>query len=100
VVITDNAANNSNVRIEAALFSLSGGLKAEHYNTRPVSGTIHLVGGITQYQRGPVGTFSGSPPVIVSGFQKNYRYDSRLMVESPPFFPTTGSYEILSWYER
>lgn len=100
VIITDNAANNSNVRIEAALFSLSGGLKAQNYNTRPVSGTIHLVGGITQYQRGPVGTFSGSPPVINHGFQKNYRYDTRLMVDSPPFFPTTGSYEILSWYER
>ncbi len=100
VIITDNAANNNNVRIDASVFSLSGGFKAENYNTRPVSGTIHLLGGIIQHQRGPVGTFSGSPPTISTGFLKNYRYDSRFMVESPPFFPTTGSYEILSWYEK
>lgn len=100
VIITDNAANNSNVRIDASIFSLSGGLTAQNYNSRGVSGTLDLLGGIVQRQRGPVGTFSGSPPVINNGFQKKYRYDSRLMVESPPFFPTTGSYEILSWYEK
>jgi hypothetical protein len=56
-----------------------------------------MLGGIQQYQRGPVGTFSGSS--IVSGFRKNYRYDERLMIDSPPLYPTTGSYEVLSWYE-
>lgn len=100
VIITENAANNSDIRIDGSIFSRSGGLKADNYNGRPVSGTIHLLGGIIQYQRGPVGTFSGSPPVIDHGFQKKYRYDNRLMVDTPPYFPTTGSYEILSWYER
>ena len=100
VIISQNVANNSDIRIDGSVFSRSGGLKAENYNGRPVSGTINLLGGIIQYQRGPVGTFSGSPPVIEHGFQKRYRYDDRLMVDSPPYFPTTGNYEILSWYER
>ncbi len=100
IIITDNAANRSDVRIHAALFSLSGGLTAQNFRTRGPSGTIHLIGGITQHQRGPVGIFSGSPPRITNGFYKNYRYDERLMVDSPPFFPLTGSHEILSWYER
>jgi hypothetical protein len=100
IIITNNAANRSDIRIHAALFSLSGGLTAQNHNTRGPSGTIHLIGGITQHQRGPVGTFSGSPPRITHGFYKNYRYDERLMVDSPPFFPLTGSHEILSWYER
>lgn len=98
VIIANNAANNSDISVHASIFSRTGGFTAEDYNTRPVSGTIHLVGGIQQYQRGPVGQFlSGS--VIIHGFQKNYRYDERLMYEEPPFYPRTRNLEILSWYE-
>lgn len=100
VVVADNADNNNpanGVSLHATILSRSGGLKAENYNTRPAAGTLKLLGGVQQYQRGPVGTFSGS--TIVSGFRKNYRYDDRLMVSSPPLYPTTGSYEVLSWYE-
>lgn len=100
VVIADNS-NNTNpangVTLHASILTRSGGLKAENHNSRPISGTLTLVGGVQQYQRGPVGTFSGSG--IASGFQKNYRYDDRLMIDSPPLYPTTGSYEVLSWYE-
>jgi hypothetical protein len=46
-----------------------------------------------------VGTFSGTPPVLQNGFLKNYLYDDRLMFDAPPFFPTTGNYEIVSWFE-
>jgi len=58
---------------------------------------LNLRGGVQEYQRGAVGMFSGG--TITHGFQKNFRYDQRLMVDLPPFYPTTGSYEILSWYE-
>lgn len=100
VIIADNSNNNNpvkGVQIHASILSKSGGLKAENYNTRPVAGTLTLLGGVQQNQRGPVGTFGGGG--IVSGFQKNYRYDERLMIDSPPLYPTTGSYEVLSWYE-
>jgi hypothetical protein len=98
IIIANNAANNADIEVHASIFSRTGGFMAEDYNTRPVSGTIHLVGGIQQYQRGPVGQFlSGS--VIIHGFQKNYRYDKRLMYEEPPYYPRTRQLEILSWYE-
>ncbi len=99
VIVSDNANNNTaaGVTIQASILSRSGGLTAENYNTRPAGGTLTLLGGLQQYQRGPVGTFSGS--TIVSGFHKNYRYDTRLMVSSPPLYPSTGTYEVLSWYE-
>lgn len=97
VFVTDNAANNSDCRIDAAIFCLKGGLTAENYNTRPISGTLYLYGGVTQYQRGPVGTYSGT--TINHGFQKNYKYDNRLLVSSPPNYPMTGSFEIVSWLE-
>ena len=97
IVIAENAANNSDIRVQGALFSLTGGFTAENYNTRPLSGTIYLTGGIQQYQREPVGKYSGS--VLTNGFDKNIRYDNRLADMSPPYYPTTKNLEILSWYE-
>ncbi len=101
VLITDNPTNNSDIKIQAAIYAETGGFGAENYDTRPISGTIDIRGGITQNTRLPVGTFktSGINNYIVSGFQKNYRYDDRLMVASPPGFPNTGMFEIVSWYE-
>ncbi|MHB1686349.1 MAG: hypothetical protein ACYCVH_03115 [Ignavibacteriaceae bacterium] len=98
VYVTDNAANTNNVYIDASIFSQNGGFGAENYNTRPPSGTIYLVGGITQKNRSAVGTFGGDGE-IASGFYKNYQYDNRFMIVSPPFFPNTGGFEIVSWYE-
>ncbi len=101
VTITDNAANNSNVTIQAAIFCHKGGFNAQNHSSRPVAGKINLLGGIVQYQRGAVGTYSSSSgtPTISSGFLKNYRYDDRFYVDTPPFYPWTGGYSILSWRE-
>ena len=101
VLVTDNSANNSDIKIQASIYAQTGGFGSQNYATRPNSGTIYLYGGITQNNRLPVGTFnnSGSKNVIVSGFQKSYKYDNRLMVGSPPGFPNTGNFEIVSWYE-
>ena len=56
---------------------------------------LHLMGGIIQGKRGPVGTFSGTS--LVSGYNKDYHYDPRMVDYPPPFFPTTGQYDIKSW---
>ncbi|MCX6135073.1 MAG: hypothetical protein NTU47_14765 [Ignavibacteriales bacterium] len=98
IVITNNANNANDVTIQGALFSLKGGLGVEQYNNGDIRGRINLLGGISQKQRAAVGTLSGG--VVNSGFSKSYRYDDRMMNRNPPFYPTTGSYEILSWYER
>lgn len=102
VIITDNTANRSDVNIHAAIYSETGSFTAEKYNVRPVSGTIHLIGGITQKSRGPVGTFkttySGTTPK--TGFsEKDYKYDSRLLRMVPPYFPSTNTFKVLSWLE-
>ena len=97
IFITDNVANSHDINIHAAMFSQEKGFGSEHYSSRGPNGFINLLGGITQDSRMAVGTFSGS--TITSGFSKRYRYDSRLMVMSPPFFPGTGNFEVVSWYE-
>ena len=100
ILIADNTANSGqSIDIQASVFSRTGGFTAENYSTRGIEGTIRLLGGIQNNTRAPVGTFTGSPPHLVSGYLKNYLYDDRLMSDAPPFFPTTGQYEIVSWFE-
>jgi hypothetical protein len=97
VLITNNSANNTDVNIHGSIYIQDGGFGAEDYDTRPNSGTINLLGGIQQATRRAVGTFNSGG--IVSGFNKNYRYDNRFLISSPPGFPGTGKFEIVSWFE-
>jgi hypothetical protein len=97
-LITDNNSNKNDIQIHAAIYCETGGFGAENYSDRPPSGNIYLVGGITQMIRKAVGMFN-SDHVIVRGFSKRYKYDQRLMKSSPPAFPGTGGFEIVSWYQ-
>ena len=97
VLITDNTANHSDINIDASIFCEKGGFGADNYDKRPDSGDINLIGGIIQNTRQAVGTFNGSG--LKTGFAKRYAYDNRMMSISPPSFPGTGSYEIVSWLE-
>jgi hypothetical protein len=97
VLITENLANIFDINIHGSIYCENGGFGAENYSKRPVSGDINLIGGIIQDTRQPVGTFGKTG--IVSGFSKRYAYDNRLLISSPPSFPGTGSFEIVSWLE-
>jgi len=100
-IVSDNSNNDNplnGVNIEASILSRTGGLTAQNYTSRPVSGMLTLLGGIQQYQRGGVGTLNNNGG-IATGFNKSYHYDDRLRVSSPPQYPTTGSFQVLSWYE-
>jgi len=70
---------------------------AENYNSGSSSaqycegsqagrGCIYLTGGIIQRQRGAVGLTSGR------GYVKRYSYDSCVLEDPPPYFPTTGHF--------
>jgi len=100
--IKDTAYQNipaNGFTIQASMLSRTSGFGAENYDSRPVAGQINMLGGIQQYQRQAVGQLGGTPQHVVNGFGKNYRYDNRLLINSPPFYPTTGTYEVLTWYE-
>jgi len=97
IIVSDSTANHTNCTIDAAMFCLKQGLTAQDYSSLPICGNLTIMGGIQQYQRGAVGTVSGG--VINHGFQKNYNYDNRLMTAFPPYYPATGTYQIISWLE-
>jgi hypothetical protein len=61
---------------------------------------LNLFGGIIQKKRGPVGTFNMTTNTSVTGYSKNYRYDVRMADTPPPYYPTTGQYDTLSWQYR
>ena len=75
----------------------SGSFYVENYDSKKPTGTLTVLGGIIQRARGPVGTFNSSTGQTLAGYSKNYKYDPRLGQHPPPFYPTTGRYERLSW---
>lgn len=74
------------IEIDAYIVALNTSFGVENYQSG-LKGTLSLYGGITQYRRGPVGTFNGSTGERVSGYLKNYDYDTRLEAMAPPYFP-------------
>lgn len=90
--------NHPNREIDAVMLAgsatVDGSISVNNYNLGSV-GTLKVIGGLIQSTRGAVGTLSGG--VINHGYQKDYRYDPRLAANPPPFYPTTGQYDRLSW---
>ena len=99
--ITDNVENrgpDNNFTLMGSIFSRLDGLWAENYATRPVEGKLITLGGQIQKIGGYTGVFSGNS--IIHGFLPGGTYyDDRLMNDAPPFFPTTGNFEVVSWFE-
>lgn len=81
----------------AGIQSDSGGIYNVGWNRMVVQGTIRVLGGLIQAQRGEMGLFSGT--TIVSGYAKDYKYDTRLLDNPPPYFPTTGKLKKAGWQQ-
>jgi Tfp pilus assembly protein PilX len=85
--------------VMAAIMALGTSFTVENYSSGSPRGNLVIYGGLIQQKRGPVGTFNPSTHQIVSGYGKDYSYDSRLMDNPPPSFPTTGEMDKISWTE-
>lgn len=86
--------------IHAAIVSVQHGFTVPYYQAGNSLGTLNVTGAIAQRYRGPVGTFSGGS--IVSGYAKNYVYDTRLTYMSPPHFldPVQSAWGVNTWAEK
>ena len=98
VVIDNNAGHD--VEVDAITMAINTSFFYEgwqHY----MRGTLNLLGGLIQKERGPVGTHHAGTKV--TGYSKNYHYDIRMANPAggylPPYFPTTGNYEKVYWKE-
>ncbi len=98
--VTIGSGAPTNMEIDAVMMAGSqtttdGSFSVANYNTKTPTGTLKVMGSIIQKARGPVGTISGS--TIATGYAKNYYYDTRMADNPPPYFPTTGGYDRISW---
>jgi hypothetical protein len=99
VIVSSSAPRN--LSIDAVVMAggrstSDGSFYVSNYSSKS-TGTLTLRGGVIQKKRGPVGTFNSSTGNISSGYSKDYSYDTRMAVNPPPYFPTTGTYERLSF---
>jgi Tfp pilus assembly protein PilE len=84
-VIVDSAAPY-NLEIDAYILALNTSFYLENY-TYGLKGTLTLYGGITQVERGAVGTFNINTGLRLSGYKKDYNYDERFKDVAPAYFP-------------
>ncbi len=93
-----SASGSQDLNIHASIMALNTSFYVESYSSYSPRGTLNLLGGLIQKNRGPVGTFSGSS--IVSGYSKNYQYDGRLKGSIPPHFPRESVFSIVYWKDE
>lgn len=96
IIVANTSANQSDVVIDAAILALGNSFTVQNYDSGDFRGTLTIWGSLSQKVRGPVGTFGWYGQ---TGYQKDYHYDSRFESIVPPYYPTTGGYEVSSWKE-
>ena len=101
VIMWNTTANldTADETVMAAIMALNTSWTVQSYNSGSPRGKLIVYGGIIQKQRGAVGTFNSGSGAIVTGYEKAYSYDPRLMDNPPPAFPTTGQVEKVAWTE-
>ncbi|MFV1884474.1 MAG: DUF4900 domain-containing protein [Balneola sp.] len=93
-----SASGSLDLDIHASIMAMNTSFYVENYASYSPRGSLNLLGGLIQRNRGPVGTFSGT--TIVSGFSKNYQYDGRLKGSIPPHFPRESIFSIVYWKDE
>ncbi len=91
-------SGTQDVTVHASIMAVNTSFYVENYNYCCSKGTLNLLGGLIQANRGPVGTFSGS--TVYSGYSKNYQYDNRLKASIPPTFPRESVFSIVYWKDE
>ena len=98
-ITQDLTRNTSSVfNIQAAVYCQTGELTAQNFWTIPKSGRVVLFGGVTQATAGSLGVFGSSG--ITNGMNYTVRHDLRYNFTTPPAYPISSKYELISWWEN
>ncbi len=83
----------NNVEIHGTVMASNGIFTVDNYNTRSPQGTATLLGGAISNNYGAFGTFNGSTGAMLSGYGRNFVYDSRMQQgHAPPYFPSLNTF--------
>lgn len=102
--LTKSLDDTKDLYVQAVIMALNTSFAVENYAGGPTNvngcegtangrGCLYLTGGLIQYNRGAVGTSNGT------GFTKRYSYDRCAVASPPPYFPTTGRFTDIRYYE-
>ena len=91
VRISTSAPNNVNVH--STILARQGVFQVDNYSSGSPRGIATLLGGIISDDYGAFGTFNGSTGQQVSGYGRNFVYDTRMDVgNAPPYFPSLNTF--------
>lgn len=99
VTVTTSSSVAADVEIDAVIMAPKGCLTVSQYNSGIARGTLHVYGSIIQKVRGPVCTFNQSTSAVITGYAKDYVYDTKLTSRPPLNFPTTGNITVMSFVD-
>ncbi len=86
IILNPSLSPGQSLTIDAAMVAVNDSIYLSNWASVAKYGNLNILGSMAQDFRGPVGTFNSNG--IVSGFTKNYNYDSRLKYLQPPYFTT------------
>ncbi len=95
IIVDATDANMDDCEIHAHMIALDKSLTAEKYWAGKPRGDLIIYGGFAQKKIGPVGKFNKYG--VIHGYNKDYHFDNRLAANSPPGYPTTDRYVLVSW---
>ena len=97
--IKDNSTTRGkSIYTEASMFAMNGNIGPEDgLVTQSFLGDWYILGGVIAKTTRVTATYSGSNPV--RGLRFNHRFDDRFYTVTPPAFPNTKNFEVVSWYE-
>lgn len=93
VRIATSAPNN--VDVHGTVLAQSGIFTVDNYDNSGVGprGTATLLGGVISNYYGAFGLFNGSTGQALSGYGRNFVYDTRMQGgKTPPYFPTLNAF--------
>lgn len=89
---------NTNLQIDASLLAQKGHVYQPYYGK--TFNSIEVYGSIATFDFWTWSWVDGYGQII-SGFENtSLVYDEHLTLDPPPFYPTTGNYQILNWKEQ
>ena len=82
-----------NLEIHGPVMALNGIFTVDNYSSGSPRGIVTFLGGAITNYYGAFGTFNSVTGLQVSGYGRNFVYDSRMLVgNAPPYFPSMNTF--------
>lgn len=95
-----NNVANKDIRIDAGIMCISGGMNLIDLGTSPCNvplGQVYLRGSMVAGKEELIAVYNNN--VLQAGYARHIIMDERFLIKPPLYFPYSNGYEIISWLE-